>query len=56
MLDLREGHRAFAALLASVWEADWTAPSAAPGWTVRDQVAHLADAEEGAASSRSTGR
>ncbi|WP_433858360.1 maleylpyruvate isomerase family mycothiol-dependent enzyme [Streptomyces kronopolitis] len=49
LLDLREEHRAFAALLSCVGEADWERPSAAAGWTIRDQVAHLADTEEVAA-------
>ncbi|MEU7530715.1 maleylpyruvate isomerase family mycothiol-dependent enzyme [Saccharothrix sp. NPDC042600] len=49
LADLADEQRAFAALLDALASADWERPSAAPGWTVRDQVAHLADTEEVAA-------
>ncbi|MGW2279214.1 maleylpyruvate isomerase family mycothiol-dependent enzyme [Streptomyces sp. NPDC001770] len=49
VLDLRAEHQAFAALLSCVRDADWERPSAAAGWTIRDQLAHLADTEEVAA-------
>ena len=34
------------AILSGLDEADWTAPSAATGWTVTDVVLHLAQTEE----------
>ena len=33
-------------LLASLADEDWTHPTPAAGWDVRDQVSHLADTEE----------
>ena len=47
--DLATEQRSFARLLARLAPADYERPSAAPGWTIRDQVAHLADTEEVAA-------
>lgn len=47
--DLAEEQRAFADLLGSLGEADWRRASASAGWTIRDQVSHLADTEEVAA-------
>ncbi|MDT0442535.1 maleylpyruvate isomerase family mycothiol-dependent enzyme [Streptomyces johnsoniae] len=47
--------RDFADLLASLGAADWARPSAAAGWSVRDQVAHLADTEEVAADTLTGG-
>ncbi|MEU0741573.1 maleylpyruvate isomerase family mycothiol-dependent enzyme [Streptomyces sp. NPDC006134] len=55
VLDLRAEHQAFAALLSCVRDADWERPSAAAGWTIRDQVAHLADTEEVAADTLNGG-
>jgi uncharacterized protein (TIGR03084 family) len=37
------------AILAALTPAQWAAPSAAPGWTVRDVVVHLAQTEEAVA-------
>ncbi|HEY5876824.1 MAG TPA: maleylpyruvate isomerase N-terminal domain-containing protein, partial [Ilumatobacteraceae bacterium] len=34
-------------ILAGVTPDQWSAPSGAPGWTVRDVVIHLAQTEEG---------
>jgi uncharacterized protein (TIGR03084 family) len=48
-------HEDLAALLGSLGRADWDRPSAAAGWTVRDQVAHLADTEEVAADTLTGG-
>ena len=42
LTDLAAEHDALAALLADRPDRDWAAPTPAPGWTVRDQVAHLA--------------
>ncbi|WP_053761744.1 MULTISPECIES: maleylpyruvate isomerase family mycothiol-dependent enzyme [Streptomyces] len=53
--DLADEQRDFAALLATLGEPDWRRPSAAPGWTVADQVAHLADTEEVAADTLAGG-
>ena len=39
------------AILSSLSSAQWSAPSGAPGWTVRDVVVHLAQTEEGVAVS-----
>src|SRR5207245_7100552 len=36
------------ALLVSLDDADWSRPTPAAGWDVRDQVSHLADTEEAA--------
>nr|WP_225955215.1 maleylpyruvate isomerase family mycothiol-dependent enzyme [Kibdelosporangium phytohabitans] len=47
--------RALAVLLYSVDDKDWRRPSAAAGWTLRDQVAHLADTEEVAADTLTGG-
>jgi uncharacterized protein (TIGR03084 family) len=47
--DLVAEQQSFADLLARLAPGDWDRPSAAAGWTVRDQVAHLADTEEVAA-------
>jgi uncharacterized protein (TIGR03084 family) len=49
LTDLAAEQREFAALLETLGDADWTRASAADGWTVADQVAHLADTEEVAA-------
>ncbi|GHE98178.1 maleylpyruvate isomerase family mycothiol-dependent enzyme [Streptomyces fumanus] len=53
--DLAEEQQDFAALLRSLADADWRRPSAAAGWTVADQVAHLADTEEVAADTLTGG-
>jgi uncharacterized protein (TIGR03084 family) len=55
LADLTREQEAFAGLLAGLDDADRTRPSAAAGWTVRDQVAHLADTEEVAADTLSGG-
>lgn len=39
------------AILSSLREEQWLVQSGAPGWTVRDVVVHLAQTEEGVASS-----
>jgi uncharacterized protein (TIGR03084 family) len=36
------------ALLSSLGDAEWSKPTPAAGWDVRDQVSHLADTEEAA--------
>ncbi|GHC71075.1 TIGR03084 family protein [Nocardiopsis terrae] len=40
--DLRAEQEDFAALLDGLDAADWARPTPAPGWTIADQVAHLA--------------
>ncbi|MBR8743270.1 TIGR03084 family metal-binding protein [Nocardiopsis sp. MG754419] len=40
--DLRAEQEDLVALLAGVDAADWARPTPAPGWTITDQVAHLA--------------
>jgi uncharacterized protein (TIGR03084 family) len=40
--DLAAEKAELATLLAGCTEADWGVPTPAPGWTVRDQIAHLA--------------
>lgn len=40
--DLRAEQEGLAALLAGIDPADWARPTPAPGWTITDQVAHLA--------------
>ncbi len=44
--DLVEEESSLASLLASLDPRQWDAPTPAAGWAVRDQVAHLAIAEE----------
>jgi uncharacterized protein (TIGR03084 family) len=53
--DLTAEHRALASLLTSMSTGDWGRASAAAGWTIRDQVAHLADTEEVAADTLTGG-
>ncbi|SFQ03285.1 TIGR03084 family protein [Amycolatopsis arida] len=55
LADLAGEHAAFARLLGTLDGADWERPSAAAGWAVRDQVAHLADTEEVAADTITEG-
>ncbi|MFJ2259092.1 maleylpyruvate isomerase family mycothiol-dependent enzyme [Streptomyces sp. NPDC087844] len=55
LADLADEQREFAALLGALQDADWQRPSAADGWTVADQVAHLADTEEVAADTLADG-
>lgn len=43
---LEAEQRDLEALLRGLRESDWTRPTPAAGWDVRDQVAHLADTEE----------
>ena len=40
--DLADEHQALEALLAPMALTDWDTPTPAPGWTVRDQISHLA--------------
>ncbi|WP_017588201.1 TIGR03084 family metal-binding protein [Nocardiopsis ganjiahuensis] len=40
--DLRAEQEDLAALLAGLATADWSRPTPAPGWSIADQVAHLA--------------
>ncbi len=47
--DLRDEHDALNALLAGVDDAAWRAPTPSPGWTVGDQVGHLAFFDHAAA-------
>ncbi|MEV7143103.1 maleylpyruvate isomerase family mycothiol-dependent enzyme [Streptomyces tauricus] len=55
LADLADEQREFAKLLGALGDADWQRPSAADGWTVADQVAHLADTEEVAADTLADG-
>ncbi|MGH3937714.1 MAG: maleylpyruvate isomerase family mycothiol-dependent enzyme [Pseudonocardiaceae bacterium] len=49
LADLIAEHQAFDALSSALTPTQWVLPSAAAGWTIGDQVAHLADTEEVAA-------
>jgi uncharacterized protein (TIGR03084 family) len=55
LADLVAEHAAFAGLVSTLTAHQWALPSAADGWTVGDQVAHLADTEEVAADTLSGG-
>jgi uncharacterized protein (TIGR03084 family) len=44
--DLAAEHQALGAVLARLTGAEWDLPTHAPGWLVRDQVAHLAHFDE----------
>nr|WP_042191228.1 maleylpyruvate isomerase family mycothiol-dependent enzyme [Kibdelosporangium sp. MJ126-NF4]CEL19932.1 hypothetical protein [Kibdelosporangium sp. MJ126-NF4]CTQ97156.1 hypothetical protein [Kibdelosporangium sp. MJ126-NF4] len=55
LADLVAEQRAFAKLLSTLDDREWKRPSAAAGWTLRDQVAHLADTEEVAADTLTGG-
>lgn len=55
LADLARQQRSLADLLAGIADADWDRASAAAGWTIRDQVAHLADTEEVAADTLTGG-
>jgi uncharacterized protein (TIGR03084 family) len=55
LADLAAEQQAFADLLREIGDDDWVRPSAAGGWTIRDQVAHLADTEEVAADTLTEG-
>jgi uncharacterized protein (TIGR03084 family) len=55
LLDLADEEREFAELLGTLKDADWHRASAADGWTIADQVAHLADTEEVAADTLADG-
>ena len=46
LADLEAEQRDLEALLRGLPEADWSCPTPAAGWDVRDQVSHLADTEE----------
>jgi uncharacterized protein (TIGR03084 family) len=46
LADLAAEQAVLAAVLAALPEEAWDAPTPAPGWAVRDQVAHLAVGEE----------
>jgi len=47
--DLAAEHRALETVLGAMSDAQWELPTHAPGWTVRDQVTHLAHFDEAAA-------
>jgi len=47
--DLADEQRALDAVLARMEEVQWDLPTHAPGWSVRDQVSHLAHFDETAA-------
>jgi uncharacterized protein (TIGR03084 family) len=49
--DLAAETRDLAAVLAGLGDADWDAPTPAAGWSVRDQVTHLAYFDDAAALS-----
>jgi uncharacterized protein (TIGR03084 family) len=53
--DLDVEHAGLDALVAGLDEAGWRTPTPAPGWTIRDQVAHLAFVEGRAVLSLSDG-
>lgn len=53
--DLVAEQHAFAELVSALTPRQWALPSAAAGWTVGDQVAHLADTEEVAADTLTGG-
>jgi uncharacterized protein (TIGR03084 family) len=44
--DLAAEHQALGSVLARLTDAQWALPSHAPGWLVRDQIAHLAHSDE----------
>lgn len=44
--DYEDEQRELYGLLKGTAERDWSRPTPAPGWDVRDQVSHLADTEE----------
>jgi uncharacterized protein (TIGR03084 family) len=44
--DLAAEHRALDGVLTAMADAQWNVPTHAPGWLVRDQVAHLAHFDE----------
>jgi len=46
--DLAAEHAALDTVLAVLTENDWDVPTHAPGWTVRDQISHLAFFDEAA--------
>src|SRR5687767_6728858 len=39
--DLKDEQDVLDGIVAGIGEADWMAPTASPGWTVRDQIGHL---------------
>src|SRR3990172_7799276 len=47
--DLEAEQAALGRVLGALSAADWDAPTHAPGWSVRDQVSHLAFFDEAAA-------
>ncbi len=49
--DLEAEQDRLAAILAALDEAQWTAPSAAAGWTVADVVLHLAQSDDAVVAS-----
>jgi uncharacterized protein (TIGR03084 family) len=55
LTDLAQEQSAFADSLAAIGDGDWARPSSADGWSIRDQVAHLADTEEVAADTLTAG-
>ncbi len=52
--DLAAEYARIETILASLTDAQWDAPSAAPGWTIADTVFHLAATEEGVVSTLAT--
>lgn len=42
LVDLQAEHDDLVAAMAGISEAAWDAPTPAPGWSVRDQISHLA--------------
>jgi uncharacterized protein (TIGR03084 family) len=49
LADLRDEHRSLDAIVSSLDEAAWDKPTPAEGWSVRDQISHLAFFDEAAA-------
>ncbi len=44
--DLSDEHASLDHLVGTLREADWSSPTPAPGWTIRDQISHLAFFDE----------
>lgn len=54
--DLEAEHDQFESLLSELTPEEWTAPSAAAGWTVSDVVLHLAQTEAAIPAALASGR